>query len=252
MNKIAELEALPNQADLNVSDRSGPDIERLGNDLWIINGPKERYLGLDLPTRMTIVRIKRQLWIHSPIPLTDKIIRFMNSIGDPAFIIAPNKLHHLSLLKWRYQFPSASFFAPPGLKRKRRDINFEFEMLPDLRYTWSTDILHLHFTGNLFIKEVVFFHRASRTLILSDLLFNVRDQDFSGPQKLFAKFDQILYPNGGSPRLFRWTMGTKKAARKSYQKFLEWDPENVVISHGEYFRGNGRKEIEARLGWLKP
>jgi len=105
MNKIAELEALPNQADLNVSDRSGPDIERLGNDLWIINGPKERYLGLDLPTRMTIVRIKRQLWIHSPIPLTDKIIRFMNSIGDPAFIIAPNKLHHLSLLKFRVNYP---------------------------------------------------------------------------------------------------------------------------------------------------
>jgi len=246
MNKVAEL-----APQLERTHGATREIEALGRNIWLVNGPEVPYLGLSLPTRMTLIRIKGQLWVHSPIPLTDSIKEFIRTIGQPAYIVAPNKLHHLHLRSWHFQYPNATLFAPPGLRKKRKDITFDFEILPDRRYQWSDDIHHDHFKGNLFMDELVFFHRSSRTLILTDLILNLKTDHFNWRQKLLAQFDQIRYPNGRTPRLYRYSMYTKSHAKKSYQQFLEWDPINVVINHGACIRGNGKQEIEARLGWLK-
>ena len=86
--------------------------------------------------------------------------------------------------------------------------------------------------------------------MLTDLIVNVRTDEYSWWQKLFAAFDNLGYPDGTTPRLYRWSMKSKSAARKVYRTMIEWDPARVVISHGEWFREDGKKEIEARLEWI--
>jgi hypothetical protein len=225
-------------------------IEAVADNIWLFDGPEVPFLGLHIPTRMTIIRIGEDLWVHSPVPITDSIARFMTPLGRICYVIAPNSLHHLFLLDWQTAYPDARYFSAPGLRAKRQDLRFDEDLTPDGSYGWSDSIPHNHFAGNRFFEEVIFFHQSSRTLILTDLILNLRGERFNLAQKVFAAFDGILYPKGSSPRLFRWSMKNLTSARESYRQIIEWDPVNIVISHGECIRGNGKREAEKRLGWV--
>ena len=57
-------------------------MKQIAEDLWIFDRPKVRLLGLDIPTRMTIVRCDSILWVHSPVPTTPEITEFIGNHGD--------------------------------------------------------------------------------------------------------------------------------------------------------------------------
>ena len=62
--------------------------------------------ALSVTTRMTVVRLPSgKLLIHSPTPLTDALQRELDELGQVAFIIAPNLMHHLFLAPFAAAFP---------------------------------------------------------------------------------------------------------------------------------------------------
>ena len=66
-----------------------------------------RFFGMQLGTRMTIIRLKNdKLFLHSPTKLNSKLIEKINNLGKVAFIVAPNKLHHLFLASYVEQYPN--------------------------------------------------------------------------------------------------------------------------------------------------
>ncbi len=225
-------------------------MKKIAESLWIFEGPDVRFLGLDIPTRMTIARRESSLWVHSPVPITPEISQFLANYGDVGHVVAPNNLHHLYLDGWQREYPNACYVAAPGLREKRPDLRFDDDLLRDRVYSWTQDIAHEHFLGNRVFEEVVFFHRESKTLILTDLILNLKTDGFNWVQKKFAKFDGIAFPDGGSPRLFRWNMRDRKLARSCYQQMLDWAPDHVIISHGESFFENGLEEVKRRFSWV--
>lgn len=226
-------------------------MKEIAENIWIFDGPNVRFLGLDIPTRMTIIRNDNSLWVHSPIPITEEIRSFLGDNGKVEHIVAPNNLHHLYLDGWQEQYTDANFVAAPGVREKRPDLRFDVDLSRDKTYIWSDNIAHDHFIGNNVVEEVVFFHKASSTLILTDLIINLIVDDFNWLQKRFARFDGIAYPNGKSPRLFRWGTRNRTEARRCYQQMLDWSPNQIVISHGECFYTDGTNELKQRLGWVE-
>ena len=84
-----------------------------------------RFFGMQLGTRMTIIRLKNnKLFLHSPTKLNSKLIEEIDNLGKVTFIVAPNKLHHLFLNSYVKQYPKAIFYATPALVKKRKDIHF--------------------------------------------------------------------------------------------------------------------------------
>lgn len=225
-------------------------IHKVADDLWIVDGPIVRFLGLNFPTRMTIVHLDDRLWVHSPVPITPEIATFISAHGDAAYVVAPNDLHHLYLMEWQSRYPEACYVAAPGLRSKRSDLRFDDDLLPDSVHPWSEQIGHAHFLGNRHLEEVVFFHQASKTLILTDLIINVKIDEFGWLQKLFAKFDGLAYPDDGTPRLFRWSMRRPELAKRCYEQMLDWAPDKMIISHGECFLTNATEEVKRRFGWV--
>lgn len=225
-------------------------MKQIANNLWIVDGPSIKFSGLIFGTRMTIIKLENHLWVHSPVSVTEDLAGQISEIGHVRYIIAPNKSHHTFLPEWQQRYSDARFYAAPGLAEKRPDINFEEQLTENARFEWSPDIAHEVFGENRASNEVVFFHHKSRTLILTDLIVNIRTNNFNLVQKAIAKFENITYPNGSTPRMYRWAMKSKKPAKRVLQKMLEWDPERVIISHGEWFRENGRAELEKRLSWI--
>ena len=86
--------------------------------------------------------------------------------------------------------------------------------------------------------------------MLTDLIINAKTDGYNWWQKLFAAFDGLAYPKGTTPRLYRWSIKSKAAVRSVYQTMIEWNPARVIISHGEWFREDGKKELESRLAWV--
>ncbi len=225
-------------------------LESVDKDIWIVGGPKVPFLGLMVGTRMTVVRLGKELWIHSPVSISAEIAEHLQELGKIRYVVAPNKYHHVFLSEWQSKFPEAEFFAAPGLRSKRQDISFDGELTSTGEYGWSDSIPHTIFRPSRLFDEVVFFHRESRTLVLTDLIINAKTDEYNRWQKLFAAFDGLAYPNGTTPRLYRWSIKSKPTARAVYQTLIDWDPEKVIISHGEWFREEGTRELKQRLSWV--
>jgi hypothetical protein len=222
----------------------------IGPDIWMVDGSRIKFLGLLIGTRMTIVRLRDgRLWIHSPIALTPELSSALDALGPISLLVAPNKFHHLFLKEWVDAYPSARVFAAPGLRGKRKDISFDAELTAMAPDDWRDEIDQTIFAESRAFDEIVFFHKTSRTLILTDIIVNVRLDGQSFFARAFARIDGVSYPNGTTPLLYKLSMKDKEPARAAVLRMLEWNPSAVVISHGEWFQTNGADELRRRLAW---
>jgi hypothetical protein len=204
---------------------------------------------------MTVIKLKSgDLWVHSPEQLNGELKNELLSQGNVKHLVSPNKMHHLFLAEWIDEFPEAITYAAPGLSRKRKDIKFDVELsaTPDDR--WSEEISQTIFRGSPAMEEVVFYHKPSSTLILTDLIQNFNPRDLSWWQWGLAKFAGILSPVGGTPIDWRisFLFGNRKKAQESLATMLEWNPKNIVLSHGECVFDHGVEFINTSFSWLRP
>ena len=190
-------------------------LKPLADAIWTYDGETVSFHGMPYTTRMTIVRLETgEIWVHSPSILTSELVHTINQIGPVTYLVSPNKIHHLYLQDWVSAFPEALLYASPGLSNKRRDLNFDHELTNSVDGAWSADLHQVVFTGSKMMEEVVFFHKASQTLILTDLIENFPTDHFRGLQKCVAGCAGILAPHGKTPLDWRLTfyMGGKAKA----------------------------------------
>ncbi len=94
---------------------------------------------------------------------------------------------------------------------------------------------------------MVFFHRPTRTVIFTDLVFNV-PADF--------KEARIFYTLAGGRgrfgphRLIKQAIRDRKAARESVAKILEWDFDRVIVTHGDALESGGHAKFAAAYAYL--
>ena len=89
-------------------------------------------------------------------------------------MVAPNKVHHLFVAPCRRLWPDAHFHAAPGLEKKKPGLGFDAVLDDDTSAPWSDTIDQKLCRGMPYLNEVAFLHRASRTLVLTDLAFNLQ------------------------------------------------------------------------------
>ena len=148
-------------------------LQAIGEGIWIADCPTVRFYGMPFPTRMTVVRLADgSLFIHSPERLDDNLRRAVDDRGPVRHLISPNKLHHLFLDRWLQAYPQAVCYAAPGLSAKRSDLRFDIQLDDRVPAAWAGTIDQLLFRGSPVMEEVVFFHRPSATLIVTDLIEN--------------------------------------------------------------------------------
>ena len=229
-----------------------PMLKTIATNIWIYDGDVVPFYGFPYTTRMTVIRLSNNsLWIHSPEKLNPALQKELETLGKVSFLISPNKLHHLFLEEWISAYPEAKTYAAPGLIEKRKDIDFTKELSDLAESEWGNEIGQHMFIGSSVMKEVVFFHIQSKTLILTDLIENFNENHFSGWKKIVAKLTGILSPNGKTP--LDWRMSFifgKSKARKSLDTIISWKPENIILSHGECVFGGGLKFLKKSFSWL--
>ena len=227
-------------------------LNKVGENIWCIDGEPVKMFTTPFQTRMTIVRLASgKLWLHSPVMPSEKIYNLVNEIGEVSYLVAPNTLHHLSLEHWMQVYPEAKLFGVERLPEKRTDLKFSGILADSPEPEWSGEIDQLYFRGSNILLEVAFFHKPSKTLILTDLIQN------HDPRKenLFWRFikyiNGVLSPHGGVPKDLRLIIRDKEKARTSLQGILSWDFERLIISHGLCIENDAKRYVSSSFSWLK-
>jgi hypothetical protein len=106
------------------------------------------------------------------------------------------------------------------------------------------------------MDEIVFFHRASRTVIVADLIEAFSDrflrEHWSWWQRPLAVIDGIVAKKARAPLEWRLSFVNRAPARAARTKALSWRCERVIMAHGEWRRSDGRAFLAHSLDWLGP
>ncbi len=228
-------------------------IEKFADNLWVVNGNCVKFLGMPYSTRMTVVRLScGGLWVHSPIEWSLSLHKELALLGEIKYLIAPNSLHHLFLPQWIIQYPQAKLYGTDEVIKKRTDLSFTGSLNTEQSWDWQDDIEQLIFVGSPLMQECVFFHKSSQTLVVTDLVENFSGKDFNHWQKIIAKIVGILAPNGKMPLDWRLSfIFQKPQARKCLEKILQWQPQQLIMSHGEIVTDDTTDFLMKSFKWLK-
>ncbi len=220
--------------------------------VWTVDGPTVSVAGFRYPTRMAIIRsADKGLFIWSPVALSEALRAAVAALGPVRFIVAPNSLHHLHLAEWQSAYPAAKVFAAPGLAARRRDLRFDGELGAAPEGEWAGDIDQV-LMRNALTTEAVFFHRASRTVLFTDLVQHFPPGWFSGWRAIVARLDRMTGAEPAVPQKFRLGFADRKAARAALQRILAWPAERVLMAHGSPITENGQAFIARAFAWLGP
>jgi hypothetical protein len=215
-------------------------IKEFADNLWVAEDEKFSVGGLQIGTRMTIIRLKDgDLFVHSPIALSKTIKDSIDLICKPKFIIAPNTMHHLFWKQFYNQYSDAELYIVTGLKKKLPALSFAKDLLDGTDYPWSKEIKQHNVKGIPKLEEVVFFHPQSKTLILTDLAFYITSERPLFTRLLFRL--NGVYNEFGPSRIFKnFILKDKSEFKKSVDYILTWDFERIIISHGTLIERDGK------------
>jgi len=226
-------------------------MEKFGPSLYVADGPTVSFYGFPYATRMAVVRLSDgSAWVWSPVALSDELAKSVDAVGPVRHIISPNKIHHLFLAEWSERWPDARVYAPPGLAQRRPELNFDAELGDEPDPAWVADIDQVIFRGSVAMEEVAFFHRASRTAIICDLIQRHPEVTMTGWKGMLMRLDSLVGEHGSTPREWRASFLRRGRARTAREKVLGWKPERLLIAHGECAQTDATTIIDRALSWI--
>ena len=231
-----------------IANRFQTPLRQLATDLWVAERP-QRFYGLEVGTRMTVIRLAdASLLLHSPVVLDAGLRAELDAIGRVRFVVAPNRVHHPYAGDVARSYPEARLWIGPGLERKRPDLVHVAVLDDEAPAEWRGQVDQAFFRGRPYENEIDFFHRASRTLVICDIAFNI------GPSAaLPTRWLMRLIGSYGRFRpstLDPWLIHDRAAARASLERILAWDFDRVVLAHGDVVEHGGRDALRHGYRWL--
>lgn len=222
-------------------------LDPIADDIWHARS-ELKTVGVVFPLRMTVVRLSTgSVWVHAPFKIGDELAAAIEALGPVRHIVAPNCFHHLYAAAAKRRWPEAVLWAAPGLARKRKDVTFDATLGDEPPPAWAADLDQRALHGAPAFGEVDFLHRASKTLIATDLLFNIHESESLLTRLVMRSVGAWQKP--AQSRLVRLVTKDKAAMRASVARVLEWEFERVLMAHGEALEGDAPARLREALAY---
>jgi hypothetical protein len=222
-------------------------VDRLGEDIWTV-GASLPLLGADIGTRMTVIRIGRDLVLHSPVKMDGALAAEIESLGRVRWLVAPCAYHHLWLGRAKQRWPDAEVLAVGGIEKKQPGLAIE-GMLPEAAPASWRDVIDVRMIDGMpRLNEIAVLHRPSKTLLLADFLVNIPEHEGAWGRTLLKMAGSF-----GEPRmlkLFRVLMKDRAAVRASRDEILDWDFDRVSVCHREVIEDGGKDVFAKSTAWI--
>jgi hypothetical protein len=179
----------------------------------------------------------------------------VSRLGPVGHLVSSNFLHYAHIAAWKQRFPEATAWASPGVRERAAAQGIAVTFDDDLKDVpdpaWSDDIDQLIMRGTRVMREVVFFHRSSKTLILTDLIENFEAERVKKTiWRVALRAAGAMHPDGKAPIDMRMCfIGGHREARVSVEKMIAWSPERILVAHGRCYMERGVDELYRAFRW---
>lgn len=215
-------------------------LRELSDGVHVVERP-QRFWGIELGARMTVLELEGGLLVHSPLDLDSSTVAHL---GTLRWALAPNKFHHLYVGRW--VSAGAEAWATESLLAKRPDVPFA-GVVARGSAPFGGDVALFPLTCLPFVDEVVVLHRPSRTLLVADLVFNL---DATAPWLTRAAMRCALGYPGASASVIERTLMRRDVARREIAELLDQDFDRLIVAHGDVIEMGGKDALARAYAWL--
>jgi hypothetical protein len=200
--------------------------------------------GCKLPVRSTLVREGASAILIAPVRFSEEQFAQMEREGGVTDLVASSLFHHLFFQKAAERFPNAKRWGVAGFDKKRPDIAWS-KMINEETWPYANSLPVSELQGAPAVNEAVFFHKSSKTLIVTDLCFNLTNPCGWSAPFIFRIFG--TYKRFAMSRLYRSCVKDKNAFNNSLRKVLQLNFQRIVMAHGEIIESNAKELLQAAL-----
>jgi len=252
-------------------------IRRINPSILTCSTPFLRFGRIKIGGRGTIVKLSSgALAVFSPVALTTAVKESMQTeLGSTniKYITALDQEHHIFLESWHKEWPEAKIIAPESLP-SYRDKQGYFK-LPESAWKlfkkadkeklsvdeefdrdFAAEFVDVHPN-----KELVFWHRPTKTLIEADLLFNLpaieqhSRTDVDPTTGILTKIMNGVNSTKGAAtwqKRFLW-YGASASDRPNFNQSIaridKWDFDTIIPCHGDVIESGGKGIFQKVFSW---
>ncbi len=195
-----------------------------------------------LPIRSTIVQLENARVLISP--CSTHTASDLAAAGDVTDVVAPSLLHADGMRAAAEAHPRARLWGPRNVDKKVGGLKWHGIFGVDV-WPYELELQHHVLEGMPSIEETIFFHDATRTLIVSDLAFNIDDAKGFGAWLILSMFG--TYRKFGVSRLFVSRVQDREKFEKSLERAQTLEFENIVPGHGSVLLGDAKAKLKKSL-----
>jgi hypothetical protein len=224
-------------------------LTTITDGIWGFEQELRLPMGMRLPSRTTIVRRSDGgLVMHSPLGFDEDTATAIDDLGEVKTIVAPSCIHYLYLEAATKRWPKARVLGAAGLEKKPAVKGVAFEPLPHDGVVdgLGEDLLVRRIDGVPYITEHVFLHRPTGSLVVTDLVFNVRRCSSWG-MRLYLRC-MGAWEKTAQSAIWRILTKDKAAAAESARAVLGWEFDRIVVAHGDVVTENAHATLASALG----
>jgi hypothetical protein len=145
------------------SEKTMADLHEFAKNIWTIEGPDVRDMGLMFTTRMTIVKLTDgSLWVDSPVSLPFDTVKKITELGPIRYLVAGTPRHVWRLDSWHKLFPEAQLWSarPSLFTLKKGTLPSAGVLGANPPQAWENDLDQVAFKGSALIEEIIFFTKG--------------------------------------------------------------------------------------------
>ncbi len=215
----------------------------LAGNLWLLAYPL-KMLGADLRRNVTLIRLRSgKLVIHSTAPFTPDDVAPIRALGEPGWLLDGILRHDTFAQEGRAAFPGIPYLAPGGFSEI---VGFPTTRIVPAPAEWDGELRALEIQGAPKARDTALLHVPSRTLILTELVFN-----FGGDEPIWTKMLLRLAVGGkyhpGMSRPVKSGVKDKTAFQSSLATILGWDFDRMIVGHGDVIERDGKAKLRGAL-----
>lgn len=248
-------------------------IQEVTPEITTFDYPFARFGILPIGGRSIAIKMRDgRLWVVPSTPLDQPTKAKIDSLGEVAYLVAPDNVHHLFLKDFHQAYPSAKVVGTEGHEEKRPDVKFEGiygKDPPTKQYGYESELVPQYFP-TFANRDVAFLHKDSKTLITADLLFNLPcNQQYrntpSGKATSWIPgiiwFSKLFNPYTSFHKTFLGTAGVaspipgiekggsteerKKNFAEAASTVAKWDFRRIIMLHGDIIENHGQEAWKA-------
>lgn len=197
---------------------------------------------MQLPIRTTLVEVGGGRVLLSPASTLTKAQ--LEHFGEVTDVVATSLMHTGGMVAAATAHPKARVWGPPGSAEKLPALRWGGTLGSD-PWPYETELGVTALDGMPRAREHVFLHRASRTLLVSDLAFHIEAPRGLGAWLVLNIFG--THARFGVSRLFTMLVKDRDAFRASVAHVSTLDFDRLVPAHGSIVEQGAKAKLLAAL-----